>query len=404
MNTADNAAENTDENTAVNTADNAAENTDANTAVNTADNAAENTDANTAVNTADNAAENTAVNTADNAAENTDANTDVNTADNAAENTDANTDANTADNAAENTDANTAVNTADNAAENTDANTAVNTADNAAENTDVNTADNTADNTEHPTLTVLPNSVEAGDDVTIIGDKFAPDAPVELKVMNVNGEGDPVLDLDLSADSKGHFNHNFSTEGLPEGIYIIEVTDPESGNTYNEYFEVKPSDEAPLDVAVDITPNRLIKGESGEVTAKGFTPGGSVSVQQSALGATETSMTKAMAAALPPEVTANDAGDISFMVDTADIELGNYILILTDLETGSYAFTTFSVVEAESGADNTADNTADNAAENTDVRTLLITRLRTRMRTRPVNTADGMTVKRHRCRHCRHCR
>ncbi|WP_147407330.1 hypothetical protein [Arthrobacter sp. AG1021] len=224
--------------------------------------------------------------------------------------------------------------------------------------------------------------------MTFIGDKFAPDAPVELKVKNVNGEGDPVLDLRLSADGKGHFKHNFSTEGLPEGIYIIEVTDPETGKTYNEYFEVKLSDEAPLDVAVDITPNRLIKGESGEVTAKGFTPGGSVSIQQSALGATETSMTKAMAAALPPEITADDAGDISFMVDTADIELGNYILILTDVETGSYAFTTFSVVEAESGADNTADNavenadvnTADNAVENTDANTDANT---------DVNTADN---------------
>ncbi|WP_444647201.1 hypothetical protein, partial [Glutamicibacter sp. AOP3-A1-12] len=312
---------------------------------------------------------NTEVNTADNADVNTDANTEVNTADNADVNTDANTAVNTADNADVNTDANTAVNTADNADVNTDANTEVNTTDNQGDNT----SDNISDNTEHPVLNVVPDSVEEGDDVTVIGDKFTPEGTVELVVRNVNGEGDPVQDLEITVDENGHFKHDFNTEGLPEGIYIIEVTDPETGNTYTEYFQVKPSDDASLIVGVDITPNRLIKGESGEVTGKEFTPGGVVEIKQSALGSTDTGMVEAVAAALPADVTANDAGDVSFKVDTTDIELGNYLLVLTDVESGSYGFTTFTVVADESNADNTADNTdantSDNADANTDVNT-----------------------------------
>ncbi|MFJ2619393.1 hypothetical protein, partial [Glutamicibacter sp. NPDC087344] len=216
---------------------------------------------------------------------------------------------------------------------------------------------------------MLPNSVKVGDDVTVIGDKFAKDGEVGIVVKNINGEGEPVVDETLSADDKGHFKHDFNTEGLPEGIYIVEVTDVDSQKTYTEYLEVKPADEAPLNLAVDITPKRLVKGEAGQVTAKGFTPGGDVSVQQSALGAVEESMNRTMIAALPAGVTADESGNVSFQVDTSDIELGNYILTLTDSATGAYAFTTFTVVEADSAADNTADNTADNAAENTDVNT-----------------------------------
>ncbi|MGP5027102.1 hypothetical protein ACTXI4_18320, partial [Glutamicibacter ardleyensis] len=284
-------------------------------------------------------------------------NTDVNTADNADENTDVNTDVNTADNADENTDVNTDVNTADNGTENT------------ADNQGDNTSDNTSDNTEHPVLNVVPDSVEEGDDVTVIGEKFTPDGTVEFVVRNVNGEGDPVQDVELTVDKDGKFKHEFSTDGLPEGIYIVEVTDPETGKVYNEYFQVKPSDEASLIVGVDITPNRLIKGESGEVTGKEFTPGGVVEIKQSALGEANTGMVDAVAAALPADVTANEAGDISFMVDTSDIELGNYILLLTDVESGSYGFTTFTVVAAESTADNSADNTDANTSDNADANT-----------------------------------
>ncbi|MEU5838489.1 hypothetical protein ABZ820_33145, partial [Streptomyces diacarni] len=272
-----------------------------------------------------------------------------------------NTDVNTADNADANTDANTDVNTADNA----DANTDANTADNSAENT----GDNTADNTEHPIVSVVPDSVTEGDEVTVIGDKFTPEGNVKVIIRNSNGEETPVHEGDVIVDEDGRFEYKYDTDGLPEGIYTVEVTDEETGKTYTEYFQVTPDDAAENEVHIDITPNRLIKGESGIVTGKEFTANGEVKIEQSQLGDTSSAVAKIAAAAMPETVTADDKGDISFEVDSTDLALGSYLIVATDVESDAYGFTTFTVVADDSTDVNTADNTADNADANTDANT-----------------------------------
>ncbi|MHC6177628.1 choice-of-anchor G family protein [Glutamicibacter sp. X7] len=375
VNTDVNTADNTGDNTEVNTADNSAENTDVNTADNTDVNTADNTDVNTGDNTDVNTGDNTDVNTDVNTGDNTDVNTDVNTADNTGDNTEVNT----ADNSAENTDVNTAdntdVNTADNSAENTAENSAENTEANTADNTDVNTgdntevntadnsADNTADNSAHPQVTVVPGSVEPGEDVNVIGDKFTPNGTVEVVVKNSDGE-EKVPSFEVVVDENGHFKEVIKTDGLDEGIYVVEVTDNETGKTFTEYFEVK-KEATKRHVAIDITPNRLVKGEVGVVTGKKFTADSEVQISMTYLGAQPSNDAQVAAQGIPASVSANGDGEISFEVDSTDLELGNYIVVATD-QSGDYDFTTFTVVAKEdSTADNTAENTADNSAENT---------------------------------------
>ncbi|MFF5794277.1 hypothetical protein ACFY5D_19705, partial [Paeniglutamicibacter sp. NPDC012692] len=323
---------------------------------------------NTAVNTADNAADNAAVNTADNAAENTDVNTAVNTADNAAENTDVNTDVNTAvntaDNAAENTDVNTAVNTADNAADNA----AVNTADNAAENTADNAAENTADNTEHPTLTVIPGEVEKGDSVKVIGDKFTAGGTVKIEVGNVDGSGEKVvLTDDEEIGDNGKFVFDFDSKDLAPGVYEVIATDNE-GKTSSSFLVVRDK-KATTNVSIDVTPKRVVKGETTLLTGWDFTADGTAEVSLLALTA---SAARAVPGAeiLESELAVDAEGKISRRVETANLELGDYLLTAVDNSSKDKDYVTFTVVaDDDSTAENNAENTSDNSGDNNDENT-----------------------------------
>ena len=314
---------------------------------NQADNTADNTDVNTEVNTAENTDVNTDVNTADNAAENTDVNTDVNTADNAAENTDVNTDVNTADNAAENTDVNTEVNTADNtevnAADNTEVNTDVNTADNAAENTDVNTEVNTADNTE----VNAADNTEVNTDVNT-ADNAAENTDVNTEVNTAENTGDNTAD----------------------NTAVAEIT---------------------------VTPKRAVQGEDTVlVSGTGYTPSGTAEaylrpIDGPVLANVEPLATLLRAITVPGEpigtVDVDENGEATFRIDTADLEIGDYVVTLIDNEDPKLADSeTFTVVVAGS-SDNTAENTADNTGANTEVNTAENTEVNT-----DVNTAENTDV------------
>ncbi|MGL3805203.1 choice-of-anchor G family protein [Paeniglutamicibacter sp. R2-26] len=370
VNTADNAAVNTADNTAVNTAvntaDNAAVNTADNAAVNTADNAAVNTADNTAVNTADNAA----VNTADNAAVNTADNAAVNTADNAAVNTADNTAVNTADNAAVNTADNAAVNTADNAAVNTADNAAVNTADNAAvntaDNTAVNTADNTADNTEHANLTVIPGEVEQGDSAKVIGDQFTGGSTVTIEIENVDGSGEKeVLSNDVVVGDNGTFVFDLDSSDIPPGVYEVTATDTD-GKTSSSFLVVRDKN-ASVNVSVDVTPKRVVKGEPTLLNGWGFTADGTAEVSLIALTGDRQ---EAGAEVLESDLVVDADGKLSLRVDTESLELGDYLLTAKDNSSEDKDFAAFTVVaKDDSTAENTADNTDANTDDNTDENT-----------------------------------
>ncbi|WP_169928777.1 choice-of-anchor G family protein [Brachybacterium ginsengisoli] len=403
VNTADNAAENTDVNTEVNTADNtevnAADNTEVNTDVNTADNAAENTDVNTEVNTADNtevnAADNTEVNTdvntADNAAENTDVNTEVNTADNtevnAADNTEVNTDVNTADNAAENTDVNTEVNTADNtevnAADNTEVNTDVNTADNAAENTDVNTEVNTADNTE----------VNAADNTEVNTDVNTADNAAENT--DVNTEVNTADNTEVNAADNTEVNTDVNTADN-----AAENTDVNTEVNTAENTGDNTADNTAV-AEITVTPKRAVQGEDTVlVSGTGYTPSGTAEaylrpIDGPVLANVEPLATLLRAITVPGEpigtVDVDENGEATFRIDTADLEIGDYVVTLIDNEDPKLADSeTFTVVVAGS-SDNTAENTADNTGANTEVNTAENTDANTEVNT-DVNTAENTDV------------
>ena len=282
-------------------------------------------------NQADNTADNTDVNTEVNTAENTDVNTDVNTADNAAENTDVNTDVNTADNAAENTDVNTDVNTADNAAENTDVNTEVNTAD----NTEVNAADNTEVNTDVNTA-----------------DNAAENTDVNTEVNTAENTGDNTAD----------------------NTAVAEIT---------------------------VTPKRAVQGEDTVlVSGTGYTPSGTAEaylrpIDGPVLANVEPLATLLRAITVPGEpigtVDVDENGEATFRIDTADLEIGDYVVTLIDNEDPKLADSeTFTVVVAGS-SDNTAENTADNTGANTEVNTAENTDANTEVNT-DVNTAENTDV------------
>ncbi|HJG51291.1 MAG TPA: choice-of-anchor G family protein [Brachybacterium faecium] len=295
-----------------------------NTADNTSENTADNTTDNTSDNTTDNSSENTSDNTGDNAAENT----GDNTSDNTGENTDVNTDVNTADNAADNTDVNTGDNTADNAAENTGENTDVNTDVNTAENTGENTADNTDVNT---------------------ADNAADNTDVNTSENTADNTSDNTADNTATAEI------TLTPKRAVQGVDDVLV----SG------FGYTPS----------ATAEAYLKPTNGEVL-------GPIGPQLVALAA----------AAVPGEnigtVDVDENGEVTFRVNSSELDLGDYIVTVIDNEDSTLADSdSFTVVSADSD-----DNTADNTAENTDVNTADNTAENTEVNSgdnTEVNTADN---------------
>ena len=242
--------------------------------MNTADNAAENTE----VNTADNAAENTEVNTADNAADNT----DVNTAENTGENTSDNTDANTGDNADDNAAEDPAIKVEPGSVEDGESTTVTGegfppntevevqlvdpdgnpvgdpvtattdddgaftdeitvpegteagdytveaeaetgesaTAELAVTNGDGNAGD---DATTDPVVSVDPGTVAPGESTTVTGEDFPPNTEVEVQLEDADGNpvGDPVT---ATTDDEGAFTVDITVpEGTEAGDYTVQV-------------------------------------------------------------------------------------------------------------------------------------------------------------------------------------
>ncbi|ASK65524.1 hypothetical protein CFK39_06400 [Brachybacterium avium] len=365
VNTADNAAENTGDNTEVNTDVNTAENTEVNTGdnteVNTEVNAADNTDVNTDVNTADNAADNTEVNTEVNAADNTDVNTDVNTADNAAENTgdntEVNTDVNTAENTEVNTSDNTEVNTEVNAADNTGVNTDVNTADNAAENTgdntEVNTDVNTAENTE----------VNTSDNTEV---------NTEVNAADNTGVNTDVNTADNAAENTGD-NTEVNSEVNTADNTDVNSTENTADNTGDNTADNTAGAE------IHLTPARAVQGvDDVLVLGTGYTADGTAEAYLKAVdggvlaadGPFERGLVSTFAAiAVPGEsigtVDVDANGEITFRVNSSELDLGDYVVTVIDDEDPTLGDSESFTVVTDSAADNTADNTGENTAVNT---------------------------------------
>ena len=250
---------------------------------------------------------------------------------------------NQADNTADNTDVNTEVNTA----ENTDVNTDVNTADNAAENTDVNTEVNTADNTE----VNAADNTEVNTDVNT-ADNAAENTDVNTEVNTAENTGDNTAD----------------------NTAVAEIT---------------------------VTPKRAVQGEDTVlVSGTGYTPSGTAEaylrpIDGPVLANVEPIVNLLRAITVPGEpigtVDVDENGEATFRIDTADLEIGDYVVTLIDNEDPKLADSeTFTVVVAGS-SDNTAENTADNTGANTEVNTAENTDANTEVNT-DVNTAENTDV------------
>ena len=393
---ADNTADNTSENTADNTTDNTSDNTTDNSSENTSDNTTDNSSENTSDNTGDNAAENTGDNTSDNTGENTDVNTDVNTADNAADNTDVNTGDNTADNAAENTgentDVNTDVNTAENTGENTADNTADNTDDNAAENTGDNTSDNATDNAGENTAD--NTDVNTGDNTSDNTDVNTGDNTADNAAENTGENTDVNTDVNTAENTGENTADNTDVNTADNAADNTDVNTSE--NTADNTSDNTADNTATAEIT--LTPKRAVQGvDDVLVSGFGYTPSATAEAylkptNGEVLGPIGPQLVALAAAAVPGEnigtVDVDENGEVTFRVNSSELDLGDYIVTVIDNEDSTLADSdSFTVVSADSD-----DNTADNTAENTDVNTADNTAENTEVNSgdnTEVNTADN---------------
>ena len=379
-----------------NTADNTSENTADNTTDNTSDNTTDNSSENTSDNTGDNAAENTGDNTSDNTGENTDVNTDVNTADNAADNTDVNTGDNTADNAAENTgentDVNTDVNTAENTGENTADNTADNTDDNAAENTGDNTSDNATDNAGENTAD--NTDVNTGDNTSDNTDVNTGDNTADNAAENTGENTDVNTDVNTAENTGENTADNTDVNTADNAADNTDVNTSE--NTADNTSDNTADNTATAEIT--LTPKRAVQGvDDVLVSGFGYTPSATAEAylkptNGEVLGPIGPQLVALAAAAVPGEnigtVDVDENGEVTFRVNSSELDLGDYIVTVIDNEDSTLADSdSFTVVSADSD-----DNTADNTAENTDVNTADNTAENTEVNSgdnTEVNTADN---------------
>ena len=147
---------------------------------------------------------------------------------------------------------------------------------------------------------------------------------------------------------------------------------------------------------IDLTPKRAVQGvDDVLVQGTGYTPGGTAEAYLkpvdgpvlAAVAPPEGEFTPFAAIAVPGEnigtVEVDENGELSFRVNSSELDLGDYTVTVIDNEDPALGDSeNFTVVADDGNADNTADNTADNVTDNTAENTEANTE---------ANTADNVT-------------
>ncbi|MGI5190421.1 choice-of-anchor G family protein [Promicromonospora sp. CA-289599] len=187
-----------------------------------------------------------------------------------------------------------------------------------------------------PALTVVPDSVPAGETVTVTGTGFP--AGVDVTVQLTDAEGNPVGDpVTVTPDEDCAFTTEYTVpEGTEPGDYEV-VAEPEDGSEGAEApLTVEPADIAP---SLTVDPSEVAPGGTTTVTGEGYTPDSTVTVQ----------LTDADGNPVGDPIvvdTDENGGFTTPLVVPEDAEPGDFTVVGTDDTTGTPAEAPLTVITA----------------------------------------------------------
>lgn len=101
---------------------------------------------------------------------------------------------------------------------------------------DADGAGDTDASTEDPSITVDPEEVAPGDDLTVEGSDFQPEEEITVDI--VDDAGNVIESFEVITDEDGNFVVTWTVpDDLEPGVYSVIVTDSD-GNTYTADFNV----------------------------------------------------------------------------------------------------------------------------------------------------------------------
>lgn len=135
------------------------------------------------------------------------------------------------------------------------------------------------DGSEEPGLSIVPDTVEPGDTVTVEGEDFAPGSTVTIEITDDEGE---VIDTveGVEVDDDGNLVIEWTVpEDVDPGVLVIDVTDEEDPDTNaTDVVNVVDGDAEDLPT-VSVQPETLPAGDEVTIEGETFVPDSTVTIE-----------------------------------------------------------------------------------------------------------------------------